>query len=162
MVRRRGALASRIAAMQSAIHRLDLILYVFEADILFWWHHDLERPKNPRGNSSSISINKSCPPSKKRLCLKEDSLPIPPINGVFFVLSIFGVSSSTEAKRLWASCKSCGSVMATPEGFETMKRLGLASVKRLSDDTKYSKVGIVVFEQFISWSHTINEIVEEC
>jgi len=45
-----------------------------------------------------------------------------------FVLSIFGVSSSTEAKRLWASCKSCGSVMATPEGFETMKRLGLANV----------------------------------
>jgi len=65
MVRRRGALASRIAAMQSAIHRLDLILYVFEADILFWWHHDLERPKNPRGNSSSISINKSFPPSNK-------------------------------------------------------------------------------------------------
>ena len=90
-VRRRGALVSRIAAMQSAIRRLDLILYVFEADILFWWHHDLERPKNPRGNSSSIFfLNKSFPPSKKRLCLKEDSLPNPPNNGVFLFCQSLG------------------------------------------------------------------------
>ena len=89
-VRRRGALVSRIAAMQSAIRRLDLILYVFEADILFWWHHDLERPKNPRGNSSSISINKSFPPLK-RMVMFEGGFPSKSTQQrVVFWLSIFG------------------------------------------------------------------------